>query len=126
MDFKNNIPIYIQIIELIEKDIINEKIKCGEQLPSVRDMSVKYKVNPNTIQKVFKELERKDIVFTKRGMGTFVKEDCNMVEILKENMATELMGNFLKSMEELGFNDEEIVGNLKKVMDKGERNVTGN
>lgn len=125
MDYKNNTPIYIQIMNLIKSDIINKKINCGEQLPSIRDMSVKYMVNPNTMQKVFKELEREGIVFTKRGMGTFVMEDYSMIKILKESMANEVMDNFLQAMKELGFDDKEIIQNIDKRMSKGEKDATG-
>ncbi|GAA0182176.1 GntR family transcriptional regulator [Clostridium sediminicola] len=124
MDYKNNTPIYIQIMNLIKNEIINEKINCGEQLPSIRDISVKYMVNPNTMQKVFKELEREGIVFTKRGTGTFVTENYSIVKTLKENIANEIMDSFLESMKDLGFDHEEIIKNINNRMKKGEKDVT--
>lgn len=111
-------------MNLIKNEIINEKINCGEQLPSIRDISVKYMVNPNTMQKVFKELEREGIVFTKRGTGTFVTENYSIVKTLKENIANEIMDSFLESMKDLGFDHEEIIKNINNRMKKGEKDVT--
>ncbi len=49
-------------------------------MPSVRELSTKMKVNPNTIQRSYQELERENLVFTQRGMGTFVTEDENIIK----------------------------------------------
>ena len=54
--------------------IVSKELKAGEKLPSVRDMGIKYSVNPNTIQRTYSELEREGILETRRGQGTFVTE----------------------------------------------------
>lgn len=112
-NFDSNSPIYMQIVNFIKKDIANEKLKMGEKLPSVREMGTKLKVNPNTMQRVYQELERQGITYTQRGMGTFIKEDKNMVESIKKEMAEETLSLFINGMKELGFNKEEILNILK-------------
>ena len=55
--FDNNIPIYIQLVDIIKTDIVSGKLSVGSRLPSVRELAFYYKVNPNTMQKALVELE---------------------------------------------------------------------
>ncbi len=107
--FNEKSPIYIQIINEIKKDIVSEKLKPGDKLPSVREMSAKLKVNPNTLQRVYQELERENVTYTQRGTGTFVKEDIGMIKNLKREMSKEIIENFIHGMKNLGFTKEEII-----------------
>lgn len=109
MNFKDNLPIYIQIMNLIKKRIILGELKEGEKLPSVREMSTELKVNPNTIQRSYQELEREDLVSTQRGTGSFVTEDMSIINELKHNMANSIVEGFLKEMKSIGFNQSEII-----------------
>ena len=119
MQYDNNIPIYIQIINSIKADIINGKLKTGDKLPSIREMAVKFKVNPNTLQRVYQELERANITYTQRGTGSFVREDENMVKDLKKEMATEVVENFIQSIKSFGFDDDEIIRVVKESLERG-------
>lgn len=123
MDFDNNIPIYLQIIELIKKRIIKGNLKLGEKLPSTRDFAIELKVNPNTIARVYKELELLNITFTKRGMGTFVTEDFNVINTIKEEVANKLLMEFYKGMLDLGIDKENMIKMLK---DLGGKSNVGN
>ncbi len=120
MKFDNKIPIYMQIINSIKIDIINGKVKPGDKLPSIREMAVNYKVNPNTLQRVYQELEREDITYTQRGTGSFIKEDGNMVKSLKKEMAREVIENFIQSIKSFGFSDDEIVNVIRERLEGGE------
>lgn len=116
MDFDTRIPIYLQIIEMIKKDIVMENIKKGEKLPSVRVMANKLKVNVNTVQRVYQDLEREGITFTERGKGSFIMDDKEMIDKLKNKMANELLENFVNGMKELGFSYENILYQLSGYM----------
>lgn len=94
--FDEKIPIYIQIMNYIKENIISGKLNPGDKLPSVRDMSALLKVNPNTLQRAYQELERENVTYTQRGMGTFVKEDEKMIEALKKDMAKEVIDLFIE------------------------------
>lgn len=109
LNFSDKIPIYIQIMNIIKLDIVTKKLVGGDKLPSVRDMSQNLKVNPNTIQRAYQELEREGITYTQRGMGTFVSEDEEMIRKLKKEMAEETIELFIKGMKSLGFTGSEIL-----------------
>ena len=81
-------PIYEQIIEGIEKQIIGGIIKELDQLPSIRELSVTLSVNPNTIQKAFTELDRAGIIFSNQGRGCFVAADAK--EKIRARMSEKL------------------------------------
>ena len=112
--FNDKSPIYLQIIDYIKMDIVAGKLLSNDKLPSVREMSATLKVNPNTLQRAYQELERMGIVYTQRGMGTFVKEDINLVENLKEEMAKEVVDSFMLGMKNLGFNELQILQIISK------------
>ncbi|CAK7025528.1 GntR family transcriptional regulator [Tissierella carlieri] len=109
MIFNDNLPIYTQIMNLIKKRIVVGELKGGDKLPSVRELSTELKVNPNTIQRSYQELERENLVFTQRGMGTFVIEDKGVIKDLKRNMASNVIKSFITDMKSLGFTPEEII-----------------
>ena len=105
----NDRPIYQQIIEHIEREIISGKYKAGEKLPSVRDLAMQAAVNPNTMQKALSELERSGLVYAQRTSGRFITEDENMIKELKTNQATQHIQHFLTTMKQLGFAEPEIL-----------------
>ncbi|SHI65902.1 DNA-binding transcriptional regulator YhcF, GntR family [Clostridium cavendishii DSM 21758] len=115
--FNEKLPIYIQIINYIKQRIISKEIALGEKLPSVRDLSNELKVNPNTIQKVYAELERQGITYSKRGMGTFIVEDETLISSLKNELALDSMNDFVISMKSLGFTKEEVKAFFDKKWD---------
>ena len=79
----------------------------------MRDLAVEYTINPNTVSRVYKELEMEGVCFTRRGMGTFVTEDPERVQQLKEEMAG-MIREFLEGMEQLGFSRAQAIGLLEK------------
>ena len=82
-DFNNDIPIYLQIIEHIKLQIINKTYLPNQKIPSVRDLSVLYEVNPNTVQKALTELETMGLIFTESTNGKFVTGDINKPNLFK-------------------------------------------
>ncbi len=114
LEFDDKMPIYLQIMDRIKMDIATEKLKANDKLPSVREMATILKVNPNTLQRAYQELERLGIVYTQRGMGTFVGERKNMIDDLRQEMAKEIMDSFILRMKRLGFKEQEIIESISK------------
>ena len=113
-------PIFLQIVERIQTDIVSGRYHPGDKLPSVRDLAAEASVNPNTKQKAFAELERTGLVYSRRTSGRFITEDCHMIEQLKTSLATEKMEEFLAQMRQLGFQNDEILSLMNQTM-KGEK-----
>lgn len=75
IDSENKNAIYEQIVFNIKKDIINGVLKPEDKILSVRDMSKKIGVNPNTVAKAYKEMEYQGIIKTVKGKGSYIKSD---------------------------------------------------
>ena len=74
IDNSSQRPIYQQIIDQIKRDIALNKLRQGEQLPTVRELAGQLVINPNTIAKAYRQLERDGIIVTKAGAGAFIAE----------------------------------------------------
>ena len=109
MEYDNNMPIYLQVINQIKKNMIQGKILLGEKLPSTRELALQYQINPNTAVRIYKEMEQQNMCFTKRGLGTFVTEESAVVTAMREAMAKELLDGFVREMKDLGFTKDELL-----------------
>jgi len=108
MEFDDRAPIYTQIMDLVKRRIAVGELKVGQQLPSVRDLAQQVVVNPNTVQKAYLELEREGYVATQRGMGTFVSGDRGTVDVLRQELARDIVATYVTGMRSLGYGLEEI------------------
>jgi GntR family transcriptional regulator len=123
--FNNTQPIYLQILQRLCRQVVRGEIEAGEKLPSVREMALHIGVNPNTVQRVYGELERLEIVETRRGLGSFITENDIRLNQLREDLKSEQIGSFIKDMKETGFSREEILEGVRRELlnTKGERGV---
>ena len=119
-EFEPNIPIYVQIMNDIKRRIVSEQLKPEDKLHSVREMSVKLKVNPNTIQKAYKSLEEDNYIYTVKGVGNFVKNADELKNLHIKNMKNELY-KVIKSLRELGLKDERIIDMVKEILNPSTR-----
>ncbi|WP_342477902.1 GntR family transcriptional regulator [Paenibacillus sp. FSL H7-0350] len=109
IEFDNNQPIYLQIMNYIKGEIITGKLKPGDKIPSVRELAAELQINPNTVQRTFQELERETIVETRRGMGRYVTGSEETIMTVKKEMAQDVLDRFIRGMQELGFQGEDIL-----------------
>lgn len=114
MEFNNRVPIYLQVIDTIKKKIVTGQIEPGSKLPSTRVLAVEYNINPNTAARIYKEMERMGICFTKRGLGTFVTDSEKIIRPIKYDMAKKLIKSFTEEMSELGFTKEQMIEEISK------------
>lgn len=107
------IPIYIQIIEKIKNDILNGTLVPGEKLPSMQEMAVTMEVNQNTILRAYKDCESLGIIETKRGIGSFVIGDQELINRLRTEKVTLIIDAFIRDLEALGYSRAEIIDLIK-------------
>ena len=112
--YNASVPIYLQVVHSIKEKIATGKISPGDKLPSGRELALKYTINPNTAARVYQTLEQEQLLFTRRGLGSFVTEDKSKIAAIKEEMAEGILEEFLAGMERLGISAEEAIEMLKK------------
>lgn len=105
----NDRPIYIQILEELERRIIVGIYPSGDKMPSVRELAAQASVNPNTMQRALAELETKGLVTTMRTSGRTVTNDSLMISKKREELANRQIRSFLDTMKQYGFQKEEIM-----------------
>ena len=108
INFDNNIPIYLQLMDYLKVYTISGKYKLGERLPSIRDLADEFKVNPNTMQKALSELENLKLIYTERTNGKYVTNDDKLIYNYKKEYAKYLTNTYLKNMKDLGLSTDEI------------------
>lgn len=116
LDLRSRIPIYEQIFEKIKDLIIKEVLKEDEQLPSVRALSTELTINPNTIQKAYRELERQGYIYTIPGKGNFVAP---VKKIINEEKVKEIKEEIKKKVMEglyLGMKRQEFIDILDEAI----------
>lgn len=111
--FDNEKPIYLQLVELLKKEIISGRLGKGQKIPSVRELAVQAKVNPNTVQKALAELERCGLIFTERTNGKFVTEDSELINSFRNDLINEKVESFLKDMINIGVSEDEVTEYLE-------------
>lgn len=107
-------PIYAQILERIQRQIVSGEYAPGTKIPSVRELAAQAGVNPNTMQKALSELERSGLVVTMRTSGRVVTEDMEMIKQIRKQLAAEQAAEFVKQMKELGFQKADILALIKQ------------
>lgn len=121
IDPASSTPIYDQIIRGIKEGIIKGIFEPGDKLPSVRDMAKMLTLNPNTVQKAYRELEREKVVVTIQGRGTFISEEYKARK--DEHKLNEVKEIFKKGIIEafyMGFNKEELINLIRNLIDEME------
>ncbi len=114
-------PIYAQLVERIQMEIVSGYYPPGGKLPSVRELASVAAVNPNTMQKAFAELERSGLIITQRTNGRTVTEDTQMIEGIRKQLAADHMEIFFTRMKELGYTKKEVLELIEKSYEEGDK-----
>lgn len=121
-EFKNGIPIYLQIIAQIKVMIASGELRAGSKIPPVREMAVEAGVNPNTMQRALTQLEQEGLLYTQRTAGRFVSEDENVMKELRKAMSEQYIADMFHNLEKMGMGKQEIIAAVKNYEeDKGEK-----
>ncbi len=114
IDFQTRMPIYEQIVNQVEKYIVLGLLKANEQLPSVRQVAFDLGINPNTIQRAYAELERKGVIVSVVGKGTFVSDKTDEVVKDKIDDIIDSISENITILKSLGLSDKEIKNKILK------------
>lgn len=114
-NFDNRSPIYIQIADRIEAEILSGKLGLGDKIPSVRELAAIAAVNPNTMQRALQELENRLLVTVQRASGRQVTEDLATIQKAKLEKAEQIVKNFTDEIKQLGISKEETEKIIEKL-----------
>ena len=113
--FDNNTPIYIQLVEQIKIHIVSGCLLAGERLPSVRDLAMLTKVNPNTMQRALSLLEEEGLLISRGTVGRYVTSELELIESAKKKICFDTVKRFCLEAQALGISQEELIDYIKEV-----------
>lgn len=117
MDFQNDKPIYLQIIEYVYERILQNEWQEDQKILSVRDLGAELEVNPNTVMRSYEKLQQDQIIFNKRGIGFFVVKDAaNIIrDLRKESFKTNELKKTLHTAKLLGITQQDILNLYQQI-----------
>ena len=115
-NFDDTRPIWLQLTERLTLSIVTGVYPLGSKLPSVRELAAQAAVNPNTMQRALSELEGSGLIYAQRTSGRFVTEDTARIRQAKEKLASMQVREFIRKMQELGMNREEIAELFQEII----------
>ena len=110
LDFHSGLPIYTQIVNQIQSQLVNGILNPGDQLPTVRALASELRVNFNTVARAYRILDEARIISTQQGRGTYITEipPPEVTEKLRKESLTELTKRYISEAYRLGFSEREV------------------
>ena len=113
LDYRDARPIYAKIIDGFREQIATGVLQPGEKLPSVRDLAAELTINPNTIQRAYRQLEMEGWIVTMQGKGCFVCKMPAISQLEKERLLT-IFDNTTAALLGLGITRRDLIARLEK------------
>ena len=107
-------PVYIQLVEQLERAVVTGVYPPGERVPAVRDLAAQAQVNPNTMQRALAEMESRGLLVNQRTAGRTVTSDTALIAKTRQALAASLAQDFLAQAKALGLTREEILALLQQ------------
>jgi len=110
LDFHSGLPIYTQIVNQVQSQLVNGILKPGDQLPTVRALAQELRINFNTVARAYRMLDEARIISTQQGRGTYITEipPLKVTEKLRVEAITALTERYIHEAFRLGFSEREI------------------
>lgn len=108
VETKSAVPVYKQVKQAIKRFIISGYLKSGDQLMSIRDMATRHNIHPNTIVKVYSQLELEGLIYSRPGSGYFVAENLKNIAEAKQELFYEAAWDYIQKARQLGHSTQEM------------------
>jgi GntR family transcriptional regulator len=110
VDPRSGVPIYLQVIEQVKRSVAVGVLEAGEQLPTVKQLALDLTINPNTVAKAYRELERDGVIETSPGRGSFVKANgvTTTTKAAATDVARDAIAAAVREAKSIGLNADEI------------------
>ncbi|WP_071459621.1 GntR family transcriptional regulator [Bacillus massilinigeriensis] len=115
LDLRSRKPIYEQLVDKLKELIINEVFKPDEQLPSVRALAQDLTINPNTIQKAYRELENQGFIYSLKGKGNFVSQNNGVMDTQKIDLVLNELEKLIQEAFYLGVKPSDLIAVIEKL-----------
>ena len=118
LDARSGVPTYIQLVEQVRRGILLGYLHDGEQLPTVREVAAALVVNPNTVAKAYREMERAGLVAPRAGQGTFVVGGVDRVPAATYARLSSRLRGWLRSAHQAGLDRDQVRALVTAILDE--------
>ncbi|WP_214703921.1 MULTISPECIES: GntR family transcriptional regulator [unclassified Exiguobacterium] len=119
MQFNTRAPVYLQVVDYFKKKMALGELKAGNEMPSRRELANDLKINPNTVQKAFKEMEDQQLITTERNRPSRVTTDDAILKHIRSEIVDDAVAVFVESIQELDVSVDELVEKIKRQYKEG-------
>lgn len=120
LDTRSGVPTYLQLVEQVRRALLLGYLSDGDQLPTVREVAAALVVNPNTVAKAYREMEREGLVAPRAGLGTFVTGGADSVPAATYAKLSGRLRTWLRSAHEAGLRGDQVRALVAAVLDDHE------
>jgi len=118
IDYKDKRPIYEQLIEKIEDLAARGILEPNSQLLSVRQLALELSINPNTIQRAYSELERRGVIYSVKGRGSFISGDFKKLREERKRAVFSELNKLCEKAASIGVTKEEVITECEKIFER--------
>lgn len=119
MQFNTRKPVYLQVVDYFKKKMALGELKAGDEMPSRRELANDLKINPNTVQKAFKEMEDQQLITTERNRPSRVTTDDVILKHIRSEIVDDAVAVFVEAIQELDVSVDELVDKIKRQYKEG-------
>ena len=121
IDYKSRLPFYEQLVESVKSMVLSGLLSGDDPLPSVRQLSSDLGINPNTVQKAYRQLEEEGLIQSRPGAGSHITASPQQVEDIRQELFRSEVQETVAAMKRMGLKKEEAVALLRQLYDEEER-----
>lgn len=112
--FDNRDPVYVQVVRHFKEEIATGMLEPGQEIPSRRELANKLKINPNTAQRAYKEMEEEGLIYTERNLPSRITKDEQVLGAVREELILQAVDSFVRSIRSINVPVEEVLSLVKE------------
>lgn len=114
INLNNRDPVYIQVIRYFKEQIATGMFEPGQEIPSRREIANRIKINPNTAQRAYKEMEEQGLIYTERNLPSRITKDEQILGAVREELIVEAVDSFIRSIRSINVPVDEVLDLVKE------------
>jgi len=114
VNFNNRDPVYVQVIRHFKEQIAKGNLEPGQEIPSRRELAHQLKINPNTAQRAYKEMEEQGLIYTEGNLPSRITKDEQVLKKVREELILEAVDNFVCSLRSINVPLSDALNLVKK------------
>lgn len=113
INFNKRDPVYVQVVQRFKQDIANGKLLPGEEIPSRRELARQLKINPNTAQRAYKEMEEVNLIYTEGNLPSTITMDEQVIVGVREELLANAIDQFVSAVRPINITLDELLERIE-------------